>query len=79
VAIGLVGSDKFDQKNLSGHGLGLGRFGLSRVGFQVEHYRVFLGLRSFQVGPGRVSGCYELRSFWASSHSGPDQVGFQVI
>jgi hypothetical protein len=44
VELGRVGSGKFDQKNLSGHGSGLDRFGLGGV------YRVFSGLGSFRVG-----------------------------
>jgi hypothetical protein len=57
-----------------------------RIGFQVEHYRVFLGLGSFQIGPGWVSGFYELRSFRASGsvrgqilgHLISDSLGFRV-
>jgi hypothetical protein len=41
---GRIGSGNFDQKNLSGDGLGSGRFGLGRVGFQVKHYWVLSGL-----------------------------------
>jgi hypothetical protein len=37
------------NKNLLGHGSGSDRFGPSRVVFQVEHYRIFSGLKSFQV------------------------------
>jgi hypothetical protein len=75
----VVGSNKFDQKNLSRYGSDSGRFGLGQVVFQVEHYRVFSGLRLFRVGSSQVSDSYKLRSFRASSHSGPSRVGFQVI
>jgi hypothetical protein len=66
---GWIGSGKFDQKNLSGHG----------SGFRSNTIVFFSGLGSFRVGPGRVSGSYELRSFRASGHSSPGRVGFRVI
>jgi hypothetical protein len=83
VAIGRVrsglGSDGSGRINLSGHGLSSGRFGSGQIRFQVEHYRFFSSLGSFRVGSGRISSSNELRSFRASGHSGPGQVGFRVI
>jgi hypothetical protein len=38
---GWVGLGNIDQKKLSGHESGSGRFGSDRVKFQVEHYQFF--------------------------------------
>jgi hypothetical protein len=47
---GQVGSGKFDQKNLSGHGSGPGRFGLGQVSGRT--LSVFFGSRVIRAGLG---------------------------
>jgi hypothetical protein len=77
VTIERIGSGKFDQENLLGHGLGSDRFGPGRNGFQVQ---TLSGFFEFRVISGRAgSGSYELISFWVSDHLILSSLGFQIV
>jgi hypothetical protein len=76
VVIGRIGSSSVS--------VGSGRISLTKkivrswVGFELGFRSNTIGFFGSRVISGRISGYYEFRSFWTSSHSGPGRVEFLV-